>query len=40
MTYAELKIKVAEMVANGEPLHGMARDIAIELALEELERAN
>ena len=37
MTYAEMKKAVAEMIANGESLHGWAREIAIEMALEEME---
>lgn len=35
--YEELIGRVKEMIAKGEPLHGLAMDIAIELALEEME---
>lgn len=37
MTYAEMKNYIANAIANGEPLHGWARDMAIDFALEELE---
>lgn len=40
MTYEEMKKYIAEKIEKGEPLHGWARDLAIELALEDLERAN
>lgn len=40
MTYAEMKAYITEKIEKGETLHGWARDLAIELALEELERAN
>lgn len=35
--YEELIGRVKEMIAKGEPLHGFAMDIAIELVLEEME---
>lgn len=38
MTYAEMREYIEKKIANGEPLHGWARDLAIELALEEKEK--
>lgn len=40
MTYEEIKVYIATKIEKGEPLHGFARDLAIELALSEKERAN
>jgi hypothetical protein len=40
MTYEEIKAYINNKIANGEPLHGYARELAIELALNEKERAN
>lgn len=37
MTYAEIKEYIERKIANGEPLHGDARELAIELALQEME---
>ena len=36
----ETERKVVEMLEQGEKLHGMARDIAIDMALRELEEAS
>jgi len=33
----ELEKKVLEMIKEGKPLHGLARDVAIEMALREQE---
>lgn len=33
----ELEKKVLEMINEGKPLHGLARDVAIEMALREQE---
>ena len=33
----ELEKKVLEMIKEGKPLHGLARDVAIEMALREWE---
>ena len=33
MTYAELVTYVKKIIAEGKPLHGLAREIAIDLAL-------
>lgn len=37
MTYEEMIARVKGMIEAGTPLHGWAMDIAIDLALEELE---
>lgn len=34
MKYTEIELKVIEMVKTGKPLHGLARDIAIDLVLD------
>ena len=34
----ELEKKVLEMIKEGKPLHGFARDVAIEMALREQEK--
>ena len=34
MKYTAFELKVLEMIAAGKPLHGAAREIAIDLALE------
>jgi hypothetical protein len=39
MTYEEIKVYIANKIEKGEPLHGFARELAIELALQE-QRAN
>lgn len=38
MTYNELKEMVKKAIRNGEKLHGWMRDIAIDIALEEMEK--
>lgn len=40
MTRTELENMVREMVREGKPLHGFARDIAEDIALRELEEQN
>ena len=37
MTMNEMRDEVRRMIANGERLHGIALEIAIEIALEEIE---
>ena len=37
MTYEEMIARTKEAIAAGKPLHGLMMDIAIDLALEELE---
>lgn len=34
MKYSELELKVINMVREGAPLHGLARDIAIDMQLD------
>ena len=34
MTYTAIELKVLEMIAAGAPLHGMAREIAVEMAMD------
>lgn len=40
MTYKEMVEAVKEMIRKGEPLHGIARDIAIDLLLDEEDKKN
>jgi len=38
MTYTEMREYVKSLIREGKPLHGLARDIAVEMALEQMER--
>lgn len=37
MTMTEMEKRVFEMVKNGEPIHGWAREVLMEITLRELE---
>ena len=37
MTYEEMIARTKEAIAAGKPLHGLMMDIAIDLAIEEME---
>lgn len=39
MTMLEMENKIREIIREGKPLHGWAREIAIEMALREMEAA-
>ena len=39
MTMLEMENKVKKMIHEGKPLHGLAREIAVEMALREMEAA-
>lgn len=34
MKYTEIELKVIEMIRRGKPLHGLAREIAIDLQID------
>lgn len=38
MNMQEMKAIVAEKIRKGEPIHGFMREIAIEIALDEMEK--
>ena len=39
MTYNEMINKVKEAIREGKPLHGWMRDVAIDITLAEMEKA-